>query len=140
MSFPSGTTLNTTNLDSSTDDPSLARADLLATVNALNAIISSENSNNGVVVADASGKISVSQLPTSFGVTGSLTLNPTSGVVNIQDVIRLTTLTATEILNLSGSQTGDIAFSIDGASGGPSLCFFDGTDWRQMSIAGLTLL
>lgn len=140
MAFPTGTTLNTTNLDSDSDDPSLARVDLLATVQAVQSIIDSANINNGVVVANASGKIAVSQLPTTISPTTTLTLAPSTGIVAIQDVLRLTALTSAEILALASAQQGDIAFSADGDSGNPAVCFFDGTNWKYLALSSMTTL
>ena len=72
MTFPTGTTISTANLDSTADDPSLARVDLYNTVVAVNSIIASANAADGVLVLDGANKVPVAQFPT--------TLNPSSDI------------------------------------------------------------
>ena len=76
MAFPTSQ-IDTTNLDSATDDPSLARADLFDAVTSLNSIIADANGNNGVVVANASGKITATKLPNTITATGTQTFKHT---------------------------------------------------------------
>ena len=135
MAFPTAE-VNTTNLDAGTDDPSLARADLLDAVQKLNTIISEGGAASGVALLSSSGKLSATQMPTSITATGTQVLNPTGRVVNIQDVLRLSQLTRTEILALASPVKGDMAFNITGtdSTGAPSLAVYDGSNWRAIEL------
>lgn len=134
MAFPT-TQITTTNLDDASDDPSLARADLLDAVQKVNTIISEGGSANGVALLNSSGKLSSTQMPTQITATGVQVINPTSGVVHIQDILRLTPKTTTE-LNALTSVAGDVAYCSSGtdSSGEPCLALYDGTNWRAISL------
>jgi hypothetical protein len=143
MAFPSGATLNTANLDSSADDPSLARADLLDTVNKVQDIIDSENSADGVVVLDSSGALPSGILPTSFA-PEALTIGPISGYVQINDFLVLNPLTKTEILayqSLGFTPQGAVMYCSDAhGAGAPGLVICDGTNYKSLALSGLTTL
>jgi hypothetical protein len=140
MAFPTGTSIDTTNLDSGTDDPSLARGDLYNAVVALNNIIASADTASGVALLSASNKYDSTKFPTTIAVTGTQTIAPTSGVVNIQDVLRLTALPATSISALASPQLGDIAISTNAAGGNPAFCVYTGTAWRYLAMSTFTAL
>jgi hypothetical protein len=134
MSFPSGTVIPVANLNSGTSDPSLARADLLALAQAVNAIIASENSATGVLVLTGSGKIPSATLPSQISLpAGVQVINPTDGVVNIRDVLRLQPVPVADLEALD-SEAGDVAYASDGADGDPCLAFYNGTDWVRISV------
>jgi len=128
MAFPNNQ-INTTNLDSDADSPSLARVDLYNAVVALNTIIDGSNTANGVCVLGASGTIGSSQIPLTVSPTGTLVLAPSTGVVKIQDVLRMQTLTTSQVQDLTGT-VGDIVYTIDGDAGQPCLAAYDGSAWR----------
>jgi hypothetical protein len=128
MAFPNNQ-INTTNLDSDADSPSLARVDLYNAVVALNTIIDGSNAANGVCVLGASGTINGTQIPLTVNPTGTLVLAPTSGVVKIQDVLRMQTQTTAEVQALTGT-VGDIVYITDGDAGQPCLAGYDGSQWR----------
>lgn len=139
MTFPS-TTINTTNLDAATDDPSLARTDLFNAVTALNSIISEADIAGGVALLNGSGQYDSAKMPTTLSVTGTQTISPTSGKVSIQDVLRLSQLPTASINALTGNQLGDIAISTDANAGNAAICFYDGTNWRYMGFGNLSVL
>ena len=128
MAFPN-TQISTANLDSDADSPSLARVDLYNAVTALNTIIADANSADGVCVLNAGGTIASNQIPLTVSPTGTLVLAPTTGVVKIQDVLRMQTLTTAEVEALTGT-TGDIVYTTDGDAGQPCLAAYDGSKWR----------
>ena len=133
MAFPS-TTITTANLDSGTDDPSLARGDLYNAVTSLNSIISEANTAGGVVVLTSSGKIGSSQVPNTISATGTQVLSPSNGVVNIQNVLRLSTLTTARANALTTNTTGDIAMISDGDAGDLCIAVYDGTNWKRIAL------
>jgi hypothetical protein len=134
MSFPTGTVISVSNLNSGTADPSLARADILAAVQALNAIIASANQASGTVVLTGSGKLPSSTIPSQITLaSGVQVINPQSGVVNIRDILRLQPVTVAELGDLE-NEAGDVAYCEDGADGEPTLAFYNGTDWVRVSV------
>jgi hypothetical protein len=133
MAFPN-TQIQTENLDSDTDSPSLARVDLYNAVVALNEIIDGANAASGVCVLNASGTIGSTQIPLTVTPTGNLTLAPSTGYVKIQNVLRLQTLTTAQITALVGVAQGDVAYSTDGDAGTPCLTVYDGSQWRVVRL------
>jgi hypothetical protein len=79
--------------------------------------------------------IAGSLMPTSIG-PNTLTLNPVSTIVKIEDILRLQLIPSSVLKNLSTPIAGDVALSSDADAGNPALCFYDGTDWRFMPMAG----
>lgn len=137
MTFPTGTSIPTTNLDSADDDPSLARADLLSAVQTLNQLIASANAASGVLVLDGSGKVLVSQLPTSFSQTGTIQLQPSTHIVSISSVLRLAQLFTADLGTVTGTtapDAGDLIYLVDGDAGQPCLGCYDGTKWRIVRL------
>lgn len=141
MSFPANTTqVSTDNLDSGADDPSLARADLLQCVQLVNEIIAGQNAASGVAVLDGSGKIPQTQLPQSITYTGAgfQIINPTSGFVEIQNLLRLFPLTKAQVTATSTATlvAGTIAYCADVTTTTSGLVFYDGSVWKTISTSG----
>lgn len=138
MTFPTGTSIETTNLASDASNPSLAREDLLSLVNAVNQLIASANSNSGVLVLNASGKIASAQMPGTINPTGNILLAPTGGGVSIENVLRLTQILTAELGTLTPTdapQAGDLVYLTDGDAGNPCLGVYNGTEWRIVRFA-----
>lgn len=143
MAFPTGANLTTTNLDSSADDPSLARADLLDLMNKVQDIIDSENLADGVVVLDSSGALPSGIIPKSF-IPDDLTIAPISGYVQINDFLVLNPLTKAEILayqSLGFTPAGAILYCSDAhGAGAPGFVVCDGTNFKSTPLSGFTTL
>jgi hypothetical protein len=135
MTFPTGLQITTANLDSPERDPGLARADLLSLTQAFNQVTASANAASGVVVLNASGKLAVSQIPTTLNTTGDFTINPSTKIVNIRDVLRLTQRFVADNVVLTSPVGGDIIFLVDGDAGRPCLSVYDGANWRVVRLA-----
>jgi hypothetical protein len=135
MTFPTSQ-IPTTNLDQNSDSPASARADLYQAVTSLNSIISGANSIGGVVLLDNAGRIPATNVPQSITYTGpgNQVINPSSKITNIQDIVRLTAQTKSDILSITTStlSRGDLAMSNDGNSGTVALCLYDGTKWLRI--------
>ena len=139
MAFPT-VQISKDNLDSSTDDPSQARADLLEAVQKLNTIIDEAGTAQGVALLDSSGLLESAQMPTSISAAGTQILSPATGIVNIQDRLRLTSLTNAQILALSGPQLGDMVIAANiNVSAGPGIAFYSGTAWRAIGFGNIAL-
>ncbi len=137
MTFPTGTVISTANLDSADDDPSLARADLYNAVVALNQLIASVNAANGVLSLDGSAKIGQSYLPSTISATGNQVLSPSTGIVNIQKVLRLAQIVTADLGSATGTTSpsaGDLCFLTDGDAGTPCLACYDGSAWKVVRL------
>lgn len=138
MTFPLGTTIPENNLNSPSSDPSLARVDLLQTVQVLNQIIASANLANGVLTLNGTGKITVSRLPSTLSLDGNIQLQPTTGIVSLNRVLRLqNTYTAdlgTAAVGTESPTAGDVIYLVDGDAGQPCIGCYDGTAWRVVRL------
>jgi hypothetical protein len=138
MTFPTGTTISTANVASASSDPSLARQDFYDLIVAFNAILSSYNAAQGVLVLDGSAKIGTNQLPSTVAVTGNQVFQPSTGVVSIQNVLRLTQIYTADLGSQTGTTSpnaGDICYLVDGDVGRPCMAVYDGTAWRIVRLA-----
>lgn len=133
MTFPTST-ISTANLDSAADSPASARADLLNAVQSLNTIITEANGAGGVVILGGTGKLSTAVMPTTITVTGNQIIEPTTRIVSIRDVLRLTAQPKSDIDLITGMAAGDIAYCTDGAGGSPCLAVYDGTSWKRVAL------
>ena len=143
MSFPaSSTQVNTTHLDSGTDDPSLARADLYQTVTLLNEIIAGQNAGSGVAVLDGNGQLPSNRLPQTIGWTGGgyQYIAPASQIVEIQNILRLSPLLKVQVqaINTATLTSGCIAYCSNISTGTAGLVVWDGSAWKTISL-GATL-
>jgi hypothetical protein len=138
MAFPTGTSIPIDNVNSGASDPSLARTDIYNLIVAVNNIIASADTASGVALLNASNKYDGTKMPAT--ITGTTTIAPSSGVVNIQDILRLTALRSTDLSTRTGNALGDIAISDDAAGGNPALCVYTGTAWRYLAMSSFTAL
>jgi hypothetical protein len=141
MTWPTGQSVDTSNVSSSTGNPSLARLDIYNAFTYLNSIIASANQAYGACVLNSGGTIAGNQLPNTMGITGDVSIEPTTKVVQIKNVLRLNPQTTTEIAAMSTSfGIGDVMMCSNGDSGNPCLILHDGTAWRKLPLSGLSTL
>jgi len=136
MAWPTNdSNIVTTNLDSGTDSPAAARPDLKAALDELANVINGRNQASGVAGLDASSKISALQLPDEINSSAAtnLTIDPTTGVVVIEDVMQLNPV-AFGSLPASPAK-GQVAYlTTDGASTSKDLpIYYNGSSWRYFS-------
>lgn len=124
-----------TNLNASTDDPNLARADLNAALTELIAVIDGRGAASGVASLDASSKILAGELPDEINssVGNNLILDPDTTRVAIQDIINLNARSVAELNALTAIE-GDVAYCSDGDSGSKCIAVYNGTDWKVVSL------
>jgi len=137
MTFPTGTQINTTNVDSPDDDPSLARADIYSLMQAFNQLLASENTALGVCVLDGSDRVAGRLLPGTINPSGGLTLYPSSATVSIRNVLRLYPVVTSDLGTFPGTTSpsaGDLVYLTDGDAGSPCLGCYDGTAWRVVRL------
>lgn len=144
MTWPTGQQADTSNLDSSTDNPSLARLDLYDALTYLNAIIASKNQPDGACVLDSFGEIPAGTIPNTLAVVGNMALEPSTTIVNIRDTLRLEPKSMDQhAADTATHFAGDMKFitdAVDGAGTGPALAIYDGTDWKKLLLSSLDTL
>lgn len=135
MSFPL-TPVNTVNLESELDSPALARVDLLDAVQKLNTIINGANTAGNVALLTASGRLDGQNMSTNISCSGTQVIAPSSGVVNIQSVLRLPQLSTETILAFTSNVAGDIAFcsNVGNVAANPGLAIFNGNVWVGLPL------
>lgn len=137
MTFPTGQAINTSHLDSDADDPSLARVDLLALAQAVNQIIASQNAASGVLVLDSSALVPVNNINGYMAVTGDISLRPSTGVINVRNVLRLNQLDVLDLGTAIGTTSptaGDLCYLLDGDAGQPCIGCYDGAAWKVIRL------
>lgn len=134
MAWP-GTTVSTANLDSATDKPSDARADLLSAVQAVNDIINSRAAASGIASLDSSGKVPVAQIPDTITSSGSsdITLQPDSDRVTVFYLVNLQPRSVSQLSSITG-EIGDVAYCENGDAGAPCLAVYNGTNWKKIAF------
>jgi len=136
MAWGTSTNVITTNLDSGTDSPAAARADIKSAFDELKEVIDGRNTANGVAGLDASQKITISQIPdelnSSSGV--NLTLDPNTGKVNLEEILNLAPQTVTQLNARSDQAEGDVAYCSNGDAGSKCIAIYDGSNWKVVSL------
>lgn len=136
MTWPANTTnVVTTNLDSGTDNPASARADLKAALDELKNVISGRNQASGVAGLDGSSKILAAQLPDEINSSAAtdLVLDPTTGRVKIEDVLWINPQTRAQLYSRTDLADGMIAMASDGDSTMDTPVYYAGGAWRYFS-------
>jgi hypothetical protein len=142
MAWGNSGNVSTTNLDSDTDSPALARPDLKAALDELVNVINGRNTANGVAGLNASSKILATYLPDELNSTSgqNITLDPATDKVAIEHIINLNPQTAAQLNARTDQATGDVAFCSDGgddSAGVGCLAVWDGTDWRAVQLGSV---
>jgi hypothetical protein len=129
MTFPTAN-VSIANLDSATDDPSLARADLLDAVLKLNLIMHEAGSASGVALLDGSGRMPTSTQQETIS-TANLTLSPADGIVSIQNRLRITQFPRSVITAFTGNVSGDMVMcsNVGNIANNPGVAFYTGNAW-----------
>lgn len=135
MTFPTGTVISTTNVESADSSPALARADIYNLITAFNQLVASVNSASGVAVLNGDGTLSSDYLPANYVKNGTITFFPENKIVNIKDVLRLTQRVTADNSLLTSSSAGDIIYLTDGDAGNPCLAVYNGSAWKVVRLA-----
>jgi hypothetical protein len=137
MTFPTGTVIPTTNVASPSSDPSLARVNLYDLIVAFNQLIDSYNAAQGVLVLDGSAKVSSTYLPSSYSITGSLSLQPSTGITSLNAILRLPQIVSADLGSANGTTSpsaGDVCYLTDGDAGRPCLGVYNGSAWKVLRL------
>ena len=131
MTFPTGVQIATVTLANGAASPSAARAELLTAVQTLNAITAETNTANNVVVLDSIGLLPPTAMPNDISPDNNLTLSPGTGIVKIEDYLRLQILPKATVLANVNMSIGDIALVADDFTGANAkVCMYDGSVWK----------
>ena len=129
----------TTNLSAGTDDPSQARANLKAALDEITNIINARGEASGIASLDSNTLIPAAQIPNELNSSSgqNLTLDPATGIVVVEDIIKLNPRTKSQLNATSNLADGMIAFAsdVDRDAAGADGClvqFVDGF-WRKVS-------
>ena len=142
MAWANSANVITSNLDSDTDSPALARPDLKAALDELVNVIDGRNTANGVVGLNASTKIAATYLPDEINSTSgqNLVLDPATDKVAIEHIINLNPQTAAQLNARTDQATGDVAYCSDGgedSAGVGCIAVWDGNDWRAVQLGSV---
>lgn len=135
MSWGTVGNVTTNNLDSATDNPSLAREELYNALLELQNVINGRATANGVASLNANTKIPSAQLPDTLTSSAGqpILLQPSTGRVTIQDILKLTPKTVAELEALTAFE-GDVAYCSNGDAGDKCIAIYDGTDWLRIAL------
>ena len=137
MAWPTNSSnIDTQHLDAGTDSPASARANIKTALDELANVIDGRNQASGVAGLDASSKISATQIPDELNTSSStdLTLDPTTGKINIEEILQLKPQTLTELNARSDKEEGDFAYCSNGNSGSKCLAVYDGSNWKVVAL------
>ena len=136
MTWGNAGNVSTTNLDSGTDSPAAARADIKAAFDELTAVINGRGASSGVAPLDASSKITAAYLPDEINSSSGqdLVIDPATSVVTIENIVKLTPQTTAQLNAVAAPQEGMIAFCSDaGDSAGVGIpVYWTGGQWKSM--------
>jgi len=124
--------VTTTNLDSADDSPAEARVELYNALLELQNVINGRGTSNGVASLDASTKIPSAQMPDEINSSTStdLTLDPATGIVAVEDIVKLNPITRATAYAVTGLADGMIAMMSDGDSTVTKPAYYSGGVWR----------
>jgi hypothetical protein len=135
MGWGTAANVTTTSLDSANDSPALARIELYNALIELLAVINGRGTVSGVASLDATTKVPAAQLPDTFLSSSStnLTLNPSTNVVVIQNVLKLIPITRATAYALSGKADGMVVMLSNGDSTVAKPAYYAGGVFRYFS-------
>lgn len=142
MAWGNSSNVSTTNLDSGSDSPALARPDIKAAFDELTAVINGRGSASGVAPLNASTKIDPTYLPDEINSStgNNLVLDPATGKVSLEEVLNLKPQTVAQLNARTDISEGDLAFCSNGNAGSPTLAIAVEGDsagivyWKKISI------
>ena len=132
MTWGNSSNISTTNLDSATDSPALARLDLLAALGELQNVINGLGTVGGALKIDADDKI-LGREGIKTATSKNLNLQPNTSMVKIQNFINLAPVAYASLP--SSPANGDVAFlTTDGGGDTQNKpCYYNGTDWKYFN-------
>jgi len=135
MGWGTAGNIATGNVDSGSDNPATARADIKAAMDEITAVINGRNAADGVAGFNSSSKITNTQLPDTIISSSStaLTITPNTGLVNINSVMKINPQTRAQLYARSDLADGLVGMASDGDSTIDTPVFYAGGIWRYFS-------
>ena len=139
MTWGTAGNVSTTNVSAASDSPAAARADIKAAFDELVNVINGKGAANGVAPLNGSSKIDATYIGDELNSSSStnLTLDPSTNIVVIEDIISLNPRTKTQLNALSSLADGMVAFcsdaTADSASNSGAPCYYHDGFWRRFS-------
>lgn len=114
------------------DSPAEARGELKNALIELQNVINGRAAVDGVASLDSTGRIPSAQMPNEINSASStnLTLDPATGIVVIEDVVKLNPITRAAAYALAGKTDGMMAMMSDGDSTVTKPAYYSGGVWR----------
>jgi hypothetical protein len=126
MGWANPLNITTTHLDSASDDPSQARAEILSAIEELQVVAAGRGTANGVAPLDNNSLIPSANLPATLTTaSGNLVLDPASGVVAVDYLLNMTPKTTAQLTALT-PVPNMIALCSDGDAGDICLAVYTG--------------
>jgi hypothetical protein len=124
--------VTTTHLDSADDSPAEARVEIYNALLELQNVINGRATANGVASLDANTKVPSAQMPDEINSSSAtnLTLDPATGIVQIEDIIQLNPITRAAAYAVTGLADGMMAMMSDGDSTVTKPAYYSGGVWR----------
>tara|TARA_R100001480_G_scaffold95766_2_gene100878 strand:- start:51 stop:482 length:432 start_codon:yes stop_codon:yes gene_type:complete len=121
-----------TNLDSANDSPAEARVEIHNALLELQNVINGRAAVNGVASLDSNTKIPAAQLPDEINSSSStnLTIDPATGILVVEDIVKLNPITRSAAYAVSSLVDGMIAMLSDGDSTITKPAYYSGGVWR----------
>tara|TARA_R100001460_G_scaffold45472_3_gene82665 strand:- start:7091 stop:7522 length:432 start_codon:yes stop_codon:yes gene_type:complete len=121
-----------TNLDSANDSPAEARIEIHNALLELQNVINGRAAVNGVASLDSNTKIPAAQLPDEINSSSStnLTIDPATGILVVEDIVKLNPITRSAAYAVSSLVDGMIAMLSDGDSTITKPAYYSGGVWR----------
>jgi hypothetical protein len=134
MAWPS--TLSRTYTQTASANVSDARAEIDASIVAVNDIIDSRGTASGIASLNSSGKVTSTELPTTYTTSGGtdLTLQPASSKVAVQDIINLNPQTVAQLTAIATPVAGDVAYCSNGDAGSACIAVYSGSNWKVVGL------
>lgn len=119
MGWATSSNVVTTNLDSGTDSPALARGDIKAAFDELTNVIDGRATANGVASLDSNTLVPATQIPDELNSSSgnNLTLDPSTDKVVLEHILKLNPQTVAQLNARTDITQGDIAFCSNGDAG-----------------------
>ena len=137
MAWATSSNVSTDNVDSATDNPADARADIYNAFLELIKVIDGRGTANGVASLDSTTKVPAAQLPTTLvSTTGDITLQPNTSRTSFEDFINLQPI---DHASLPASPSkGDVVFLTTDSTPTTQnkLIYYDGSGWKYVATDG----
>jgi hypothetical protein len=140
MPWANSTNVSTDNVNSASDNPADARADIEAAFLELKNVIAGRGAASGVASLDSSSLVPAAQLPSTLtSATGNISLQPANERVSVSSFVNLAPVAYASLP--ASPAKGDIAYlTTDGAGATKEqLIFYNGTAWKYVTDATTTV-